>query len=173
MSDLTPFMFWTARSAALLYAVTVGLLLFREGGRERRYRVARAVYTAGCGLIWVHVALAFQVAHGWSHADAVRVTAARTADLTGVQSGFGVYLNYLFLTVWAADAAYWWRVGHRRYLGRPPGVALSVHGFLLFITFNAAVVFVAGTARHVGAGVTLLLAMVLLAAAARRRLGKP
>ena len=167
MPEPVTLMFWTARAAAALFAAALALLLL-GGGRSWRYPAARAAYTAGCGLLWVHVGLAFHVAHGWSHADAVRVTAERTAELTGVRSGFGVYLNYLFMAVWAADAAYWWRAGHARYLGRPRGVTLVVHGFLLFIAFNAAVVFVAGTARHAGAAVVALLAVLAILAMRRR-----
>jgi hypothetical protein len=72
---VTP-MFWTARIAAVLYASGVGLLLV--GWRGPANSVARGIYTAGCCLLWVHVGLAFHVAHGWSHADAVRQTGVRT-----------------------------------------------------------------------------------------------
>lgn len=32
-------------------------------------------------------------------------TARRTLDMTGLASGAGLYLNYLFVAVWIADAA--------------------------------------------------------------------
>ena len=163
MPDLVAVMYWTVRISVLFYAGALGILLGvfarSEGGG-----VARLFWTAGAVLLIVHVLLAFHVVHGWSHADAVRQTAEQTAKLTGVRAGAGVYLNYLFAAVWAADAAYWWRVGHAGYRRRPRAVTWAVHGFLLFIVFNATIVFAAGPTRYAGTAVALALAAV----AARR-----
>ncbi|HYH64891.1 MAG TPA: hypothetical protein VD866_09380, partial [Urbifossiella sp.] len=81
-----------------------------------------------------HVAVAMHVGHGWSHADAVR----HTAEVSGV--GAGVWVNYAFVAVWLADAA-WLVLGRESYRRRPRGVAWGVQGFLAFVVVNAAVVF--------------------------------
>lgn len=154
-------MLWTVRISVLLYGCVLGVLLVDRAGLAWM-RSARVLWTAGCGLLAVHVLLAFHTAHGWSHADTVRHTADRTAALAGVRSGAGVYLNYLFVGVWAADAAYWWRAGHARYRTRRRAVTVAVHGFLFFIVFNAAVVFANGTTRYAGAAATAALAAVLV-----------
>lgn len=166
MPDLDPTMLWTARVAALGYAASVGLLL---ADRDHAWSSAtRAAYTAGCVTLWVHVGLAFHSAHGWSHASAVRHTAEQTAAMVGVASGAGVYLNYLFMAVWAADAAYWWGHGHVGYRRRSRGLTWAVHGFLAFIVFNAAVVFVGGWPQVMGVVVSVVLAGLAARAVVRR-----
>ena len=62
----------------------------------------RAWWTAGCGLLWLHVGVAMGAAHGWSHAAAV--------EHTERASGFGpgVFVNYAVGLAWAADAARMW-----------------------------------------------------------------
>lgn len=72
--------------------------------------------------------------------------------------GAGVYVNYLFLTVWAADALWWW-VSPLRYAGRPRMLDFGVRGFLLFIFVNGAIVFGTGPVRI--AGVASLLVLLL------------
>jgi hypothetical protein len=150
---------WTVRASMLLYGATLLLMCIA------RERFARAAWTAGCALLWVHVALAFHYTHHWSHADAVRETARQTYEMTGWRSGAGVYLNYLAMIVWAADAGYWWRVGDQRYRRRGWLPAIAVHVFLLFMAFNAMVVFARGATRWVGAVACLV---ILLCAAVNR-----
>lgn len=103
-------------------------------------RRSRLAWTVGYALFLLHVAAAFHFVHGWSHAAAYESTARRTAELTGVASGFGLWLNYLFAVVWGVDVVWWWRdaAGYR---GRPLWVGLAVQGFVAFMWFNAAVVF--------------------------------
>ena len=116
-------------------------------------------------LIWVHVALAFGVVHHWSHGEAYRFTAEQSRRLTGVNAGAGIYLNYLFMLVWAGDCAFWWMAGCDAYRRRRRPIAFAVHGFLLFIAINATVVFAAGATRFVAATVCAALLLLL----ARRR----
>jgi hypothetical protein len=156
----TAAMLWTIRASMALYLAALGLQL--APGHRRLDGPARAAWTAGAALLVVHVLLAFHVAHHWDHADALRHTAERTQALTGVRSGAGVYLNYLVMTVWTADAAYWWRAGADRYRRRRRPVAAGVHGFLLFMAFNATVVFADGWTRWLSAagfGVLAVLAV--------------
>jgi hypothetical protein len=71
--------------------------------------------------------------------------------------GGGLYANYAFGLLWAADASWWWLQpdGYRR---RPDGLEAAVQGFLGFMAFNATVVFGAGAVRWdgLGAGLGLL-----------------
>ena len=100
---------------ALYVTIWLALLLFVAGetGRSvaRRTRPpawAWWAFTLGLVLALVHTALAFDVVHHWVHADAVLATARQTDAVFGVAVGWGVYVNYVFYGVWAADAA-WWR----------------------------------------------------------------
>lgn len=135
----------TVRLAVLLYlaSLAAGLL-----GSSAHCPAARALWTAGCLLLWAHVLCAFHFIHHWSHEAAYRNTARQTLELTGWDSGGGVYLNYLFLLVWAADAAWWW-IGPASYAARPAAARWLVHGLLAFIIFNGAVVFAEGAMRWI------------------------
>ena len=151
---------WTARSAFGLYvlALAVHLLARPSPTRNRFYRLC---WTLGWAAFAVHVACAFHFFHDWSHADAYRETARQTADLTGVASGFGLYLNYVFLLAWSAHAAWLWL--RRDDTHRPAGrVAVVLHAFLAFMWFNATVVFPTGPIRWAGLAGFALLAVLLL-----------
>jgi hypothetical protein len=130
-------------------------------GRLGAPRLLRAVWTIGCLGFLVHVASAFHVHHGWSHAAALRETARQTAELTGRAVGAGLYVNYLFAVLWSLDAAWWWRnpASHRR---RPGWVEVGLHVFLLFVVFNGAVVFARGPVRWLGVAVTLIAVATLV-----------
>lgn len=155
-------MFWTIRLAMLLYAAALALSL------ARRTRAARLPWTLACTLLWAHVGLAYHHVHGWSQTHALRHTAEQTFALTGVRSGAGVYLNYATMLVWAADVAWWWIVGHAAYTRRPRWVAGLVHGLLLFMAVNAAIVFAPPPTRAAGIAVAAVLVVVGIAARAAR-----
>ena len=133
-----------------------------------RQRVARLLWTLGCAAFLVHVASSFDVFYGWSHRVAVEETARQVAEVTGRRVGAGIYLNYLFTSVWVADAAWWWldANGYRR---RSWVGVLLVHGFFLFMIFNATVVFEDGAARVMGLVVTAVGAIGAWKAVHRRR----
>jgi hypothetical protein len=115
-------------------------------------------------LWWIHSIAAFSLFYGWSHETARRLTAQQTAALTGVDFAGGIYVNYLFLSVWLADAAWWW-ASPGTYAQRPRALSLSIRGFIFFIIINGAVIFADGLARLVG---VVCVAIVLLAWTARR-----
>lgn len=146
---------WTVRVALLLYALALFLRL------GRRLAVARLAWSAGWLVMVLHVLAAFHVHHGWSHADAYAETARKTAARVGLDWGGGVYLNYLFVAVWLVDVAWWWR-GLAAYEDRPRAVAWAVQGFLLFMAFNATVVFEDGPTRWVAVAVCVALAAAWL-----------
>jgi hypothetical protein len=124
---------WTVRLAVGCYFVRLALDVTRAGDRY-----ARQAWTAGCLLLWLHVAAAFEFHHAWSHAAAYAQTARETAAVTGIDWGGGLYVNYAFLVLWLADTTGWWlRPGwqqNRRYYW-------TVQGLFAFIVFNATAVF--------------------------------
>ncbi|MBM3982573.1 MAG: hypothetical protein FJ304_20340 [Planctomycetes bacterium] len=92
------------------------------------------LWALGCALLWVHVAIAFHLGHGWSHAAAWE----HTKQVGGY--GDGVFVNYAFALVWLLDAL-WVLVASASYQARPRWLHWAVHGFLAFVVFNAAFVF--------------------------------
>ena len=129
-------------------------------------RFARALFTAGALLLVVHTILAFSDVHGWSHRAALAETARQTEDMTGVRSGAGLYLNYLFIALWIFEAAWWWASPHT-YQARSRALDLGVFGFFAFMMVNGAVVFAAGPMRIAGA-VAIAAALAARFGAARR-----
>lgn len=123
--------------------------VLRRAGADRR-DAARAMYTAGVLLLIGHTLAAFELHHGWSHDAAWVSTAARTEAMTGFASGSGLYLNYLFIAAWAADAAWWW-LRPRQYLHRARALDVGVFAFFTFMFINGAIVFAAGPMRIAGA----------------------
>jgi hypothetical protein len=118
----------------------------------------RLLYTWGCGMCLLHVAVAFHVAHAWSHN-----AAWEHVDQTG-GFGAGLYANYLFVAVWVADVIWAW-VSLGCYLNRPRWVSWCVHGFMAFMVFNATVVFGTGVRRYFGAMLFAALGVLLVRAA--------
>ena len=170
---------WTIRAALLCYALYIALAL-----ATNQRNVSRAVYTVGCGLFVAHVACAFHFYHHWSHQAAWQKTAEETQQLLGVPFGDGIYFSYSFLVLWVCDVVWLWTRGSQTKdsdsrIGSPhlwsarsatpvPQLAcrsgmtsrwrLALHGFLLFIAVNGAIIFEAGVTRAVGVPVVLALA---------------
>jgi hypothetical protein len=122
-----------------------------------RYSAARAIWTAGVLLLAGHTLAAFHVVHGWSHRAAAVETARQTAALTGLSWSGGLFVNYAFLGVWAADAAWWW-AAPASYRDRPSAIQTAVFVFFMFMFVNGAIVFADGAMRVLGAAaVTVVL----------------
>jgi hypothetical protein len=147
-------------NAAVYLTIWSALALFAAGivGRARLGDRASSrawpwqVWIAGLCLCAIHFALAFAVVHGWSHAAAERATAAQTKAVFGLDWGGGVYVNYLFLAVWALDAWMW-----RRGVVLPRGLAIAIRAFYLIVVLNAAVIFAAGWRRVLGGLIAMLI----------------
>lgn len=75
---------------------------------ERRQSRSRMIWTIGAMLLLVHVLCAFHFRHVWSHAAAWEHTRQRTLELTGWDSGVGLWANYAITMLWLADVAGWW-----------------------------------------------------------------
>lgn len=125
---------------------SASLLLHRRNRAkfaESRFLV-RLVYTAGLIALLVHLAVAFHLGHGWSHANAF--------DRTEQTSGFGpgIFVNYFFVLLWIVDAVWMW-LAFDCYLDRLRWVNRLINGFMWFVLFNASVVYGSGPIRWLGA----------------------
>jgi len=146
----------TIHLALLEYAAALWLMMgmSREDwqAHSRRGRLTRWLWSWALITFLVHVACAFHFTHHWSHGHAVETTQR--------ESGFGagVYVNYLFMALWAADVSYWW-LAPSRYGTRSRWIDRGLHGFMIFIAFNATVVFEGGLVRTAGAAATSALLM--------------
>ena len=144
----------------LLTRVTIWLALALYAGAEvERRRLApttattgRWLFSVGCLVYLAHVVLAVDVHYGWSHAIAYAETAIQTEALTGLHWGGGIYINYLFSTLWVGETTWWW-LSPERYSTRAHGLELAVRGFFLFMIVNGAVVFVSAPQRWLGVAI--------------------
>ena len=130
-----PVIRWTAWAAVGWWAAAHALPV--------RPTTARLLFTLGWWQFVGHVALAFHLGHGWSHADAV----ARVEAVSGF--GPGIWVSHLFLMIWTAEVAWMW-LGNASYRDRPRWLAAAVFAFMAFIVFNATVVYGSWPARLFG-----------------------
>ena len=124
---------------------------------------SRALWTLGIMLMLVHAVTAFMAFYGGSHVVARDQTMRQTQALTGITFPGGIYVNYIFLAVWIADAAWWW-ARPASYATRRRWLSWTVRGFIFFVIFNGAVVFADGWARVIGG---CAVAAVIIGATAR------
>lgn len=125
------------------------------GLRHSTGRAFRLLWLAGAVLLFVHLLSAFHFKHGWSHVAAYEDTARQTREVTGLNWGGGIHLNYLLVIVWLADAT-------GQLLSRaaqPFRLRQALAGFYAFMWFNAAVIFVRDPMRWVGAAAFVFLAV--------------
>lgn len=141
---LTQITIWASLAG---YALGAAYLLSR--GSRRWESAARWAWTAGCLCLIVHAALAFNYYHSWSHSAAYVETARQTAEVFRIYWGGGLFINYMLILAWLADVVWWWArpESHRN---RPRIIDRIWQGFLLFIIFNATVVFKDGVLRWIG-----------------------
>ncbi len=150
---LTKLTVWLA-----LIAYTIGTALWLTPRRaDRSLAAARWSWTLGCALFLAHIVCAFSYFHHWSHDDAYRETARQTAEVTGWQSGGGLYINYVFAAAWLAAVLHSWLAPESFRTSR---WIAAWHGFVFFMMINGAVVFVHGPTRWLG---ILLCAVVTIA----------
>lgn len=131
-----------------ILAYTIGCVLFAR--RQSDDRWARLAWTTGCAALVAHLVCAFQFYHAWSHESAYLDTARQTAAVVAINWGGGLFINYAVAILWTTDVAWWWLAGLNSYRRRPWLLTLLWHGFLIFIIFNATVVFKNGLARWIG-----------------------
>jgi hypothetical protein len=132
-----------------LAAYVLGTAYFIANSKRRWESAARLLWTAGCLSLFVHVAFALHYYHGWSQDSVYRETARQTAEVFGIDWGGGMFVNYAVMLTWAADVIWWW-TAPESFRRRPMLLTVAWHIFLLFIFFNATVVFVNGPLRWLG-----------------------
>lgn len=147
----------TIWAAMVCFAVGESGRAFTRPG-EAAPRWAWWIFTLGLVLAIVHTLLAFDAVHHWSHADAVRSTAAQTEAMFGAAVGGGIYVNYVFFAVWLADAV-WWKMAPAGY-ERPALAVWGLRAFYMLIIFNGIVVFVDGMRRIAGLVIVTWLARI-------------
>lgn len=126
----------SAALPVLLWCLGCGVAFARRSDSPMH----RVCWALGSVLLLFHVAVAFHLGHGWSHHAAWE----HTRQSGGY--GDGIFVNYAFALVWLVDAI-WVCVSFRSYLARPRWLNWTIHGFLAFVVFNAAVVFGGTLAR--------------------------
>ncbi len=101
---------------------------------------------SGVGLVFyiLHIFAAYEFHYQWSHAVALSETARQTAEVTGWESGVGLYFNYALAAILASDLAFQYIRGKRP-------LPRIVDGLVFFMIFNGAVVFGNGAVRLYGA----------------------
>ena len=112
---------------------------------------------AGLALCLAHITFAMGSVHDWSHEAAAQATAVQTESVYGWRWGGGLFVNYLFVVIWACDAFF--RTRPSGTLDDGAGVTWALRIFYGIVIFNAAVVFARGSMRVVGA---LVVAALLL-----------
>lgn len=148
-----------------ILSYAIGAIVFAMArGRSGFDRWARLAWTIGCAALIVHFICAFNFYHAWSHESAYVDTARQTAEVIRVNWGGGLFINYAVALLWIADVSWWWVAGPGSYRRRPWLLTLIWHSFLIFIIFNATVVFKDGLTRWVGllVCVSLVLSWILI-----------
>ena len=148
-----------------IVAYTAGCVMFARVVLDRWTRLA---WTIGCAALLAHFICAFQFVHAWSHTLAYGDTARQTAEVFGIDWGGGVFINYAVALLWAGDVVWWWIAGLSSYRRRPWLLTLIWHGFLIFIIFNATVVFGHGLTRGLGLIVSLVIVLSWIISNRRR-----
>ena len=164
----TRFTIWVTLAG---YSVGVALLALSRK-KQRLERAARLVWTIACISLLAHAACAFHFYHEWSQDLAYRDTARQTAEVFGFNWGGGLFINYALMAGWVADVVWWWR-GLDVYRRRPRALVAIWQGFLMFMIFNAAVVFETGPLRFAGLFLCLALCVLWCYAAARGSHSRP
>jgi hypothetical protein len=148
--------------AILAYAIGIALFAYN---RSRALAAVRVAWTAACVALIAHFTSAFHFYHHWSQESALLDTARQTKGVIGLNWGGGLFINYAVLSLWIVDVGSWWLKGIDSYRRRRRLIVLLWHGFLIFIIFNATVVFKDGIVRWVGVitSLSLVASWIMLA----------
>ncbi|WP_237229238.1 hypothetical protein [Rubinisphaera sp. JC750] len=149
---------WIARVVVAIYLIRLASDLAgwpAEGMvRRQRERTVRWLWTAGFVLHVLHVLLAFHWIHHWDHNHAYTHTAERTAAVVNWYWGGGLYINYVFTALWGAEVVWSWKRGLDRL---KPAYVIGLHSLVLFLMFNATVVFGPWWWKYAAVPITLIL----------------
>ena len=151
-------------------AYVVGTVAFAARGKHADSFV-RVTWTIACAALGVHYLFAFEFFHHWSHQSAYLETARQTEEVFRINWGGGLFINYGVLALWVLDVGWWWLAGLESYRNRPRSLVYAWHAVLIFIIFNATVVFKNGLLRGIGIFVTVILLLSWIAVMRQRRTG--
>jgi hypothetical protein len=148
-----------------LYATiwaALACLALAEAGKRRLARDGRppqwawTAFAAGATLAVVHVLIALSARYGWDHEAAVSNTASQAAAVYGVGWRGSIYVSYLFLCVWIAEA--WrWRQRPAAVAQLPTALTWTGRAFVLLIIVNGAIVFASPAGRIAGLAIVAAL----------------
>ena len=154
-----------------ILSYAVGCVVFAMASRQTQLdRWVRLAWTIGCAALILHFICAFQFFHSWSHESAYVDTARQTAAVFRINWGGGLFINYAVASLWLADVAWFWFAGVNSYRRRPWLLTLAWHSFLIFIIFNATVIFKDGMTRWIGLLVCLTLCLSWVSISRQRSL---
>ncbi|MAS93321.1 MAG: hypothetical protein CMO55_09000 [Verrucomicrobiales bacterium] len=114
---------------------------------------AKWYWAAGFDIYCLHILFAYGVFYEWSNETAWDQTAQQTAEVTGLETGVGLIVNFTFAAILLFDVIQQWR-GRKTFRN-------LVDAFVIFMIVNGAIVFGHGPVRVYGAA--LILALVLVA----------
>ncbi len=141
-----------------IVAYAIGSVVFALARRRVSWdSLTRVLWTIAVVSLIAHFICAYQFYHHWSHESAYLDTARQTDEVVGLNWGGGLFINYAFLIIWTIDVGWWWLRGVNSYRTRPGAVVAAWHSFMIFILFNAMVVFKDGVVRWVGVVICLVL----------------
>ena len=146
----------------MIVTIWIALALFAAGelepGISRSLRpAARILFLLGALTCVVHIVLTMSNVHGWSDAAAREATAAQTNAIYGIRWGGGVYVNYVFVAVWIADALQRLRAP-ASLARRSRALVWTLRAFYFVIIVNAAVIFATPGRRWMGMALCVLIA---------------
>ena len=134
---------WTVRISVALYAAAVCLRFSQPSKTNARLHAYRVTWLLSWIFCVVHVICAFHFQHRWDHSAALEHTANMTHRVVGIHWGGGLYINYMFIGWWGANALNLLRRhdslgGHQ---SESPQTDVAMHAVAAFMMFNATVVF--------------------------------
>ena len=161
-------------NSALFSTIWLSMILFVGGEAGKRFVRADNTpkwpwwaWTIGVIFCAVHMAIAMAVRYDWNHQDAVRATAEQAAGVYGITWSGGLYVNYVFLLIWAGETA-WWAISPSAYLSRGAALMWSLRAFYFVIIVNAVVLFARPAMRPAGLLLTAALVGAWIRISARR-----
>lgn len=128
---------------------TYVLAQFLRWSRSPSDFIARLFRTLSLAILWLHVLLAFGIAHHWSHAAAWEHVAQRTATAVGWNSGAGLLFNEALLLWWTVDILWSW-LSLSTYTNRSRWWTITLEIYLAFMFFTAALPFAPPERRWIG-----------------------
>lgn len=127
----------TVITIAIAIPLWTAAMIGRGGAVKYLWATAFAVFC-------VHIVAAYAEYYEWSHEIAWQRTGEETARLFGIESGFGLIVNYLFLLVLAVDLV-------RHFTGSLSRTwRFWVDGSVILMILNGAVVFGSPLSRWIG-----------------------